>query len=138
MTLARTDSRELAASAGIVDARGRSLATAGRGDSVIIIHLGPDQSPEVARILRSHWPTITALNYAEDREFHVRLRQHRLSGVCLVYASVTRTEKNRSAPSIFGDVVQRGRLVRSPDGFPAAIAEIRRELGITGHGKLTP
>ncbi len=132
-------SQELAREAGLLERGPRAIHnTAPRGDSIIVIHLGPGQVPEVAHILRSQWKTVTALNYALGCEFHVRLRQHQPSGVCIVYASVSRSSKNRDARSIFGDVVQRGRVVRTPDQIKAAIVEIRKELGIESPGKPLP
>jgi len=104
------------------------------GDSIIVIHLGPDQTPEVARILRSQWPTVTALNYAQEREFHVRLRRHSVTGVFLVYASVGISSKNKGRKSIFGDIIQRGRIAKTPDQIKAGIEEIRAELGIPPFG----
>lgn len=106
------------------------------GDSVIIIHLGPGQRPEVANILRSQWPTVTALNYAQEREFHVRLRRHKGTGIFIVYASVGFSDKNRSQKSIFGDILQRGRVALTPAQIKAGIEEIRAELGIERQGIL--
>lgn len=108
------------------------------GDSVIVIHLGPGQIPEVARILRSEWPTVTALNPSEGPEFHVRMRQHKRTKVCLIYASIDSRKAPPGTRSIFGDVVQRGRVVRTPQQIQVAIAEIRQELGITKPGQLGP
>lgn len=133
------DQLELAQLAGLVDARGRSLKAAQPGaDTLITIHLGPGQTPEVAHIWRSQWPTVTALNDTRIREFHVRLRQHVSSRVCLVYASVPLDAKNRHQPSIFGDVLQRGRLCKTTEQIHAAIETIKKELGIEGPAKLTP
>ncbi len=133
------DSRELALEAGLLERGPRSIQnTVARGDSIIIIHMGPGQTPEVARILRSAWPTVTALNYSQEREFHVRLRQHSATKVCIVYASVGHTSKNRHQPSIFGDVIQRGRLARTPEQIKAAIVEIKKELGIESSDRLGP
>lgn len=130
--LERHHQLELAQLSGIVDARGRALHVAGgHADTLITVHMGPGQTPEVARFWRKEWPTVTALNYSQGREFHVRLRQHRASGVCLVYGSVNLTDKNRHRPSIFGDVIQRGRLCRSPQQITAAIVAIKEELGIS-------
>ena len=92
----------------------------------------------MAKIWRSAWPTITALNYAQGREFHVRLRQHKSSGVCLVYGSVHINPKNRDRQTIFAEVIQRGRLCRSVAQVHQAIEIIKQELGIEGPGKLPP
>lgn len=111
------------------------------GDSVITIEMGPNQVPSVAKILRSQWPSITALNVNQGQEFHVRLRQHKKTGVCLVYCSISWDDvkhpkfgpdgKRMVRPSsIFAEVVQRGRLCKSRSQFEEAIADIRRELGI--------
>lgn len=133
------DAQELAREAGLLEGGPRSVMnTAPRGDSIIVIHLGPDQRPEVAHILRSQWPTVTTLNYAQEREFHVRLRQHKGTGVCIVYASVGQSPKNRHRKSIFGDVIQRGRLARTPEQIKAGIEQIRIELGITREELLRP
>ncbi len=126
--------------AGIVDSKGREIAPrATAGDSVIVIHLGPDQTPQVARILRSAWPSVTDLNYSDGKEFHIRLRQHKPTGVCLVYASVSRnTPERRSIPSIFAEVVMRGRVCRTREQIHAKIEEISRELKVKGSDKLSP
>lgn len=126
----RVTSRELAESSQIVDSAGRTITHRDLvkvGDSIIKIHLGPGQTPEIAHILRSAWPSLADLNYDGPKEFHVRLRQHRASCVLLVYASVTNTKR---LPSIFGEVVQRGRLCRTREQAHAAIESIKRELGI--------
>ena len=130
---------ELAQLSGIVDARWRSplFGKSSAGDSVITVHMGPDQTPQVAHFWRSAWPTVTTLNYSQGLEFHVRLRQHRASGVCIVYGSVSITPQNRHQPSIFGDVVQRGRLCRNLSQVHAAIETIKKELGIEGPAKLS-
>ena len=61
-SLSLLDSRELAREAGLLERGPRAVQNrTARGDSVIIIHLGPGQTPEVAYILRSQWPTVTAL-----------------------------------------------------------------------------
>ena len=138
--LAVPDSRELATLAGLTGRgpyqhdveRSRSKA-----DSIIVIHLGPGQTPEVARILRSEWPTVTALNPGIGPEFHVRMRRHARTGVCLIYASVD-VRQCRGKASIFAEVVQRGRVVKTPQQIQTAIAEIRAELGITKPGQLGP
>jgi hypothetical protein len=130
---------ELAQLSGIVDARGRFLNRAGQStDTLITIHLGPDQTPQVARLWRRAWPTVTALNFSQGREFHVRLRQHQASGVCLVYGSVSITPKNRHQHSIFAEVVQRGRLCRNLSQVHAAIETIKKELGIPPFGGTSP
>lgn len=145
--LSLLSSRELALEAGLVSSHSSRLSAprASAGDSVIVIHLGPGQTPEVARILRSEWPTVTALNPNIGPEFHIRMRQHTRTKVCLIYASVDAKAWRRSKPgypgslpSIFADVVQRGRVVRTPQQIETAIAEIRRELGIEKPGLLGP
>lgn len=143
--LARIAQEELAIAANLSNlvnghARGAITPHAPSGDSVIVIQMGPTQVPAVARILRSQWPSITALNFNQGQEFHVRLRQHKKTGVCLVYCSISWDDKHpRLGPdgkkmarpsSIFSEVVQRGRLCRDQSQFEAAIADIRRELGI--------
>ncbi len=141
--LAIPDSRELAVEAGLMTDPSQSRTSqssalrAPPGDSIIVIHLGPGQTPEVARILRSEWPTITAFNPGVGPEFHVRMRQHTRTKVCLIYASVD-ARHCRGKPSIFAEVVQRGRVVRTPQQIEIAIAEIRAELGITKPGQLGP
>lgn len=136
--LTRSEQADLAQLSGITDGRyraasapssGGGIVRAGGADTVITIHLGPDQTPQVARILRSQWPSVAAFNYSEGREFHVRLRQHVGTGVCLVYASVS-VPRNDPRPSIFAEVLQRGRLCRNPSQFEQAVAELRQELGI--------
>ncbi len=83
---------------------------------------------------------MTAFNPGVGPEFHVRMRQHTRTKVCLIYASIDA----RKAPpitrlkSIFADVVQRGRVVRTPAQIQQAIEEIRKELGINRPGMLGP
>jgi hypothetical protein len=126
--------QQLAEEAGLTGSSTSRKLLAPSGDSIITIHLGPSQVPEVARILRSEWPTITAFNPNVGPEFHVRMRQHKTSKVCIIYASVDSRAAPRGARSIFGDVTQRGRVVRTPQQIETAIDEIRRELGIQASG----
>jgi len=136
------DGYNLALEAGIVEDRGQfsesRMLPSGKADCLIVIHLGPAQRPEIARIWKSQWPTVTALNYSEGREFHVRLRRHDKTGYFLVYASVTRTSKNADKQSIFAEVLQRGRVCRSLDQVKAAIPIIKKELGIEHERMLPP
>lgn len=103
---------------------------ASAGDSIITIHMGPGCQPEVARIRRSQWKTVTALNFSEGREFHMRLRRYGNTNYFIVYGSVTRSSKNQHLPTIFGDVIQRGRLCQGLDQVKAAIPILRHELGL--------
>ena len=129
-----TESRELARLAELVDSRGQAIKRPSGADTIIVIHLGPGQVPEVAHISRQAWPTVTALNFSEGREFHVRLRRHGPTGVFLVYASVSLSKKTQNLPSIFGDVVQRGRVCRTLPQVSSAVGDLKRELGIVNAG----
>lgn len=102
----------------------------------IMIHLGPSCRPEVINILRSQWPTETALNFSEGREFHMRLRRHRATGYYVVYGSVTRA-KNDPRQSIFAEVLMRGRVCRTLAAAQKAVAIIRQEL-LPSQGILKP
>lgn len=138
--LMKPEQRELARLAGIDRPGSTALQRAPTGDSIIVIHMGPTQVPAVARILRSQWPSIESLNFAQGQEFHIRMRQHKKTGVCLVYCSISWDDRHpRFGPdgkkmarpqSIFDEVVQRGRLCRNQGQFEAALVDIRRELGI--------
>jgi hypothetical protein len=99
------------------------------GDATILVTLGPNQTPSRIAIRRSAWPSRTALNFSEGREFHMRLRQHTGTGVYLVYGSVTRPD---------GSIVQRGHLCRSLADVSRIIPLLRKELGIEAPGKLEP
>lgn len=113
------------------------VAPSHKAETNIVIHLGPDQNPSVVTIKKSAWPTVTALNHVHGAEFHMRVRRHR-SGVLLVYGSVSKTAKNRHRASIFGDVIQRGRLCRNMADVERAVAYLRSELGIEKQDKLEP
>lgn len=96
-------------------------------DSIIHVELGPHVRPSRIRILRSAWPTVTALNFAEGREFHMRLRRHTPTGIYLVYGSVTLPTK---------EVRQRGHLCRTIADVERIIPLLRRELQIEKPGLL--
>lgn len=123
------DMRDIALEVGIVAGSGY-IRPAPAGDTIITIHMGPGCQPEVARILRSQWKTVTTLNYSEGREFHMRLRRYGHTNYYLVYGSVTRNKRNHHLPTIFGDVIQRGRLCRGLDHVKASIPILRHELGL--------
>lgn len=110
-----TIAREVATTAGMQHLVNRSSG----GDNIIHVELGPQQDPPRIRILRSAWPTVTALNFAEGREFHMRLRRHSPTGIFLVYGSVTLSNKT---------VRQRGHLCRTLAAIEAVIPILRREL----------
>lgn len=90
-------------------------------DAIILVTLGPQQIPQRIAIRRSAWPSRTALNFSEGREFHMRLRQHDKTGVYLVYGSVTRHD---------GSLIQRGHLCRTLDAVGRVIPLLRKELGL--------
>lgn len=95
------------------------------GDTLIQVELGPHVRPSIIRIWRRAWPTVTALNFAEGHEFHMRLRRHTPTGIYLVYGSVTLPNK---------EVRQRGHLCRTIADVERVIPLLRRELQIPPSG----
>lgn len=114
----------------LYSSRGGGLSTRGSGsDSIIHVTLGPSHVPERVSFWRSKWPTVTALNFAEGREFHMRLRQNRSTGIYLVYGSLTLPNK---------EVRQRGRFCRSLRGVEQAIVILRQELELSPSKRIGP
>jgi hypothetical protein len=125
ITVRETDQRELARFCGLV-----GPTHSAPGDAIILVTLGPSQIPARIAIKRSAWPSRTALNYSEGREFHLRLRQHEGTGVYLVYGSVTRPD---------GSLIQRGHLCRTLADVERVIPLLRKELGLPDRpGQLDP
>ncbi len=116
---------ELAAEAGI---RTAARAHGHFGAGTIVIHLGPGKSPEYILLERSAWKTVTALNFAEGREFHMRLRTNGRHFV--VYGSIHRLDT--------GTVMQRGFICRSMVDVERCIPTLRKELGLDKPGLLKP
>ena len=124
MNLARLEpsQRELACETGILDARG-GLTHSRHQHGNIVIELGPGQTPSVIVIPRRNWKTVTALNFAEGREFHMRLRTNGTHFI--VYGSMTQQN---------GQVIQRGRICRNMIEVERAMPVLRAELGLSGKG----
>lgn len=125
MSLARLEptQKDLALEAGITTASHPH----GLGAVTIVIHLGPGKSPEWILLDRSRWKTVTALNYAQRGEFHMRLRtngQH-----FIVYGSHSRVPNHCE---------QRGYICRSMADVERAIPLLRKELGLEKPGLIGP
>lgn len=113
------------------DASLTSRFRASPGDTIILVELGPEQTPARIYIRRSAWPTCTTLNHGHDRgrEFHLRLRQHIRTGVYLVYGSV-------ELPG--GMIRQRGHLCRTLEEVKDVMPLLRAELEIPTKKAIPP